>query len=388
MKLTDVPTAPQQTHLVPKDWRPSATWDGNSGEITSEALTGDPNFEQLLIDHGHDPEQVMIYGAVRTSRWQVARKGGESEWLTSFRFNIQRKVSANSIDLPALFAAAKKTKVKTPATRTGEALVVVWADPQTGKVDHRGGTPELILRVEEKLAKLKDYIKTQKTSTAFFLNAGDSIEGFENVAAQQFTNDLSLMDQLDLEATFEWSFLKLLRDTHNDVTSATVGSNHCAWRKGKDSLGRPKDDWGLYIQRQHQRLSDEIGLGIKFFEPEPWADSLALDINGTIVGLVHGHQARPGKFVDYWTKQQHGGSSSPLAPASVVCSGHYHQLKIEPTGRDMFTGKAKWHLQAPTMDSGSSWWSNSAGGGSDSDAGLLVFTIGADGLNLQSLTVL
>jgi len=181
LRLTDVPITPKQTHSVPKDWRPSATWDGSNGEITSEALPGDPNFEQLLIDHGHDPELVEVVGPVRTSRWQVARKGGDSEWLTSFRFNIQRKVTAETVNLPALFAEARRTKVKTAPTRTGEALVVVWSDPQTGKTDHRGGTPELIARVEEKLAKLEAYIKTQKTSTAYFLNAGDSIEGFENV---------------------------------------------------------------------------------------------------------------------------------------------------------------------------------------------------------------
>jgi hypothetical protein len=385
LRLTDVPIAPQQNHKVPNDWRPSATWDGQSGEITSEALTGEPNFEQLLIDHGHDPEQVEVIGSVRTSRWQVARKGGQSEWLTSFRFNIQRKVNAETVNLPALFAEARRTKIKTVPTRTGEALVVVWADPQTGKVDHRGGTPELILRVQEKLAKLETYIKTQKTSTAYFLNAGDSIEGFENVESQSFTNDLSLMEQIDLEATFEWSFLRLLRKHHNDVTSATVGSNHCAWRKGKNSLGRPSDDWGLFIQRQHQKLNDELGMGMKFAEPETYSESLALDINGTIVGLVHGHQAASGKFSDFWAKQIHGGSA--LSACDVVVSGHYHTLSIQPTGRNPYTGKSKWHLQAPTMDNGSSWWANKAGG-SDSDPGLLVFTIGNEGLNLQSLAVL
>jgi hypothetical protein len=385
LKLTNVPSAPQQTQPVPKDWRPSATWDGNSGEITSEGLKGDPNYDQLLIDHGHDPLLVEIFGPIRQSRWQVARKGGESEWLTSFRFNIQTKATANSINLPALFAEAKKTKVKTLPTRTGEALVVVWADPQTGKTDVLGGTPELIARIEEKLAKLKVYIKTQKTATAYFLNAGDSIEGFENTSSQSFTNDLSLQDQLDLETTFEFSFLRLLRDTHNEVTSATVGSNHCAWRSGKGTLGRPKDDWGLYIQRQHQRLSDELGMGIKFYEPEPHSDSLALDINGTIVGLVHGHQARPGKFTEYLKGQIH--NAGPLAMSDIQISGHFHSLIIQPSGRNVYTGKPKWHIQAPTLDNGSSWFKNGSNGAS-SDPGLLVFTIGADGLNLQSLTVL
>lgn len=377
-RITDVPAAPQLTHSIPKDWRPSATWDGAEGEITSAPLVSDPNFEQLLRDHGHNPDEVEIVGAVRTSRWQ----GYDGEWLTSFRFRFQRKLAG--IDLASLFAEVKKTKVKPAPKLGGEALIVVWADPQTGKVDSRGNTVNLIARVAEKRTKLEAYIKQHKTSKAFFLNAGDSIEGFENTDAQYFTNDLSLPDQLDLEATFEWSFLRLLRNHHEDVTSATVGSNHCRWRKGKGALGKPADDWGLFIQRQLKKQSDIAGLGVKFLEPEEWSEALAVDVDGTIVGLVHGHQASPGKFNDFWAKQVHGGGA--LAHADIVVSGHYHSLLIQPSGRNPYTGRSKWHLQAPTLDNGSSWFKNFSG--SDSDPGLLVFTVGEQGLNLQSLAVL
>lgn len=383
LRVTDVPVAPQQVHEIPKDWRPSAQWDGVTGEITSEPLEGAPNFEELLTEHGHNPDEVEVVGSVRTSRWQMARRGEEPTWLTSYRFTIQRKKTA--IDLPALFAEVRKTKVKPAPILKGEALIVVWADPQTGKTDHRGGTQQLIRRVEEKLHALERYIKTQKPSRMVFLNAGDSIEGFENVESQMFTNDLSLPEQLDLEATFEWKFLRLLRKYSEDVTAATVGSNHCAWRRGKATLGKPSDDWGIYLQRQHQKFSEELGMGIKFAEPNPHQESLALDINGTILGLVHGHQASPGKFTDFWAKQVHGGA--PLAHADIVVSGHYHSLLIQPSGRNPYTGRSKWHLQAPTMDNGSSWYANRMGG-SDSDPGLLVFTVGDQGLNLQSLAVL
>jgi len=382
-KITDIPIAPQQLQQPPKDWQPSATWDGNAGEITSAPLTSQPNFEDLLREHGHNPDEVEIVGSVRTSRWQMARKGGEPEWLTSFRFTIQRKTS--SINLPALFAEARRNKPKAIPAKTGEALIVVWADPQTGKTDHRGGTPELIARVQAKLTALEAYIKAQKPASMVFLNAGDSIEGFENVESQAFTNDLSLPEQLDLEATFEWKFLTLLRKYSEDVTCATVGSNHCAWRRGKATLGRPSDDWGIFIQRQHMKLNTELGLGIKFAEPEPHSESLAIKANGTIIGLVHGHQASPGKFTDFWARQVHGGS--PLAHADIVVSGHYHSLLIQPSGRNPYTGRSKWHLQAPTMDNGSSWYANRMGG-SDSDPGLLVFMVGENGLNLQSLAVL
>jgi hypothetical protein len=42
------------------------------------------------------------------------------------------------------------------------------------------------------------------------LNVGDSIEGFESGGNPMRINDLSLMQQVDLEATFEWETLKLM----------------------------------------------------------------------------------------------------------------------------------------------------------------------------------
>ena len=365
---------------IPKGWQPSFNWDGEQGELTTEPMTGQPDWDELLTQRGFDPELFEVVGNVRHSQWQQ-REGGE--WLNSYRVTVRKKTPG--IDLPALFAAAKKTSIKPVKPQTGEALIVVWADPQTGKTDHRGGTEQLISRIMEKQTKLEAYIKANKTSKAFFLNAGDSIEGFENVESQYFTNDLSLQDQLDLEATFEWSMLGLLRKYHESVTAATVGSNHCAWRKGKATLGRPSDDWGLFIQRQLKKMSDIAGAGINFVEPESWSESLTVDVDGTVVGLVHGHQAAPNQFSNWWAKQVHGGA--PLAHADVVVSGHYHTLSIQPSGRNPYTGRSKWHLQAPTLDNGSSWYANKSGG-TDSDPGLLVFTIGSEGLNLQSLAVL
>jgi hypothetical protein len=364
---------------VPKDWQPSAQWDGSEGEIVTPATTEQPNFEELLREHGHNPDEIEILGEVRQSRWQRY----DGEWLTAYRFRIRRK--AASLNLPALFAEARRTKIKPPAAVDGKALVVVWADPQTGKSDSRGGTAELLLRIAEKRANLDAYIKQQKTTSAFFMNAGDSIEGFENTAGQMFTNDLSLIEQLDLEATLEWQVLAQLSKSHGRVVSAVVPSNHAAWRSGKNALGKPSDDWGLFIQKQHAKMAELAGLPIEFARPEDWSESLAIDINGTIVGLAHGHRAsNPDAIPKWWAGQVHGGQ--PLSQADVLITGHYHHLRVQPSGRNPYNGRSKWWLQAPTLDNGSSWWRNASG--DDSDPGLLVFVIDDNGFNLQSLTVL
>lgn len=365
--------------MIPSDWQPSAQWDGTEGEITSVASETQPNFDELLLEHGHDPDLVEIVGEVRQSRWQRY----DGEWLTAWRFRFRRKLE--NIDLPALFAEARKTRVKVPAPSVGRALVVVWADPQTGKCDSRGGTVELINRVAEKRAKLAAYVKQHKTTSAFFMNAGDPIENFENTSGQLFTNDLSLMDQIDLEATLEWQVLAQLCKTHGRVVSASVPSNHAAWRSGKGNLGRPSDDWGVFIQKQHAKMAELVGLPIEFVRPEDWSESLAVDVNGTIVGLVHGHRAsNPDAIPKWWAGQVHGGQ--PLSQADLLITGHYHHLRVQPSGRNPFTGRSKWWVQAPTLDNGSSWWRNASG--DDSDPGLLVFTIDEHGFDLSSLTVL
>ena len=66
--ITNIPAAPQQVLEVPKDWRPSAQWDGFTGEITSEPLTTAPNFTDLLIERGHNPDEVEIVGFKATEK--------------------------------------------------------------------------------------------------------------------------------------------------------------------------------------------------------------------------------------------------------------------------------------------------------------------------------
>ena len=80
--------------------------------------------------------------------------------------------------------------------------------------------------------------------------------------------------------------------------------------------------------------------------------------------------SNPNGFPDWWAKQTHGGG--PLAAATIAITGHFHHLRVQPSGA--IGGRARWWFQAPTLDNGSSWWAN-GGGGSDCEAGLLTFTI-------------
>jgi hypothetical protein len=378
----------------PKGWEPRVEIDGDSGEVTTTPQTNDKitDFANILAEFGIDPEEFEIEGNVRLSKWQVY----DETWRTSYKFHIVRKNPA-SFDLPTLVQEVKANTALTVQAREltapiqknrNRTLVVPFSDLQAGKVGSRGDSASLVERVMEKHDKLADYIHEQGCSEAVFLDGGDVVESFENTAQQGFTNDLSIMQQLDLAGTLEQEFISLLANTHDKVTVAGVPSNHGAWRKGKDVLGRPSDDWGLFLLKQIQKaykLAPEAYGHVEFQYPGEWEKSLLIDVQGVGVGLVHGEDSSLAQMENWWAKQVHG--NSPIADADILITAHYHTLGLKPSGRSRKTGKQKYWIATPTLDNGSDWWANKAG--SDSDPGLMAFVVDSEtGFDLQSFTVL
>lgn len=387
----------------PKGWEPRVELDGDSGEVTTTPQKNDKitDFSQILEEFGIDPKEFEIDGAVRLSKWQMFNRGlkndegdvvGGYEWLTAYKFRIVRRSPA-TFDLPLLFAEVKNTPryITTAEVKTknpNRTLVVPFSDLQAGKVGSRGDSKALIERVMQKKEKLRSYIAEQGCSEAVFLDGGDVVESFENTAQQGFTNDLSIMQQLDLAGTLEQEFITLLAQTHDKVTVGGVPSNHSAWRKGKDILGRPSDDWGLFLLNQIQkayRLAPEAYGHVEFVYPGDWEKSLSIPVQGLDIGLVHGEDSSLAQMENWWAKQVHG--NSPIADADILITAHYHTLGLKPSGRSRKTGKQKYWIATPTLDNGSDWWANKTG--SDSDPGLMAFVIDSEiGFDLQSFTVL
>ena len=372
------------TRTIPAGWKPGSEWDGANGTITSTPQTGAPltRFDDVIREFGYDPEAVEIVGPVRHSRWQI----WDGSWLTSYRITVRARAGVR-IDLPALFAASRRKPRKplTPATAE-RATVIVLADLQIGKSDSRGGTAELIDRLAEKRAAVDAELKRRKPSRTVLVDAGDIFEGFQSGAgpiASAYSNDLSLAQQMDLAGTVVYDFAEMAQ-RHAPTDVLAVPSNHTAWRAGKQTLGRPADDLGLFVHKQTQRLATAAGLRTQWRMPADYDQALVLDVLGTGLGVAHGHQYGQGGAPRWWSGQIHGGQA--LAAADILVTGHYHHLSILPTGRNPYTGRSKWWLQAPTLDNGSSWYRHRSG--DDSDPGLLIFDITPEGFSLSSLAVL
>jgi hypothetical protein len=362
---------------------------GQAGGEFSELRSDAPitNWDDALRKLGVDPEAFEVDGAsIRVSSWQQSKRteDGDRDVVTLYSYSGRITTRREAIDLPALFnSASKKPRHQLKPAPSGNVTVVVLADAQIGKVGARGGTPELIDRLVEKREKLAAHLSNRRPSRTVLLEGGDLFENFESGGNPMFTNDLSLSEQMDLAGTVLYQFIEAMH-RHGRVDVVAVPSNHTAWRRGAVNLGRPADDLGLFVHKQVERVAAAAGLDCAWTIPDVYDESVTIDVDGTVVGLVHGNQFRPLKAIEWWGKQAHGGQ--PVGKADVLVSCHYHSLAVMPTGRNPYTGRTKWWLQAPTLDNGSDWFRNKAG--EDSDPGLLVFDITPDGFDLQSLTVL
>lgn len=346
------------------------------------------NWDHVFEKFKLDPKLFEIVGdSVRCSTWQQSKRteSGDRDTVQLYSYRAAFRRKRDSLDLPALFAAAAASKPSRPLipADNDRTMVVVLSDVQAGKTGSRGGTPELIRRLHETLGRLEKRLRARRPVRLVLAEGGDLFEGFESGGNPMFTNDLSLAQQMDLAGTVLFEFVKLMQ-RFGPVEVMAVPSNHTAWRNGRQNLGRPSDDLGLHVHRQVAKLAEAARLNAHWNFPRDYDESMTLDVGGTVLGLVHGNQYSPGRAIDWWAKQTHGGQ--PVAEADVLIGAHYHHLSVQPTGRSLRTGRAKWFLQAPTLDNGSDWYRNFAG--DDSDPGLLTFDVTGEGFDLQSLTVL
>ena len=357
---------------APKDFRPAIEFDGTEGVATLPAVPNGetPSFEQFLIEQGFDPSEYEIVGAPRTSRWQKY----DGDWLTSYRFNF-RKTSPIG-DLKLLWSKAKPPKKSKVQPKVDTALVVMLADYQLGKSDHRGAAEEQLGRILSAYDSLEERFKKGRYEQIIFAEMGDLVEGFSNKADQQqlATNTMSIMDQVDLATTLTYEIIKKA-SKYSKVTYATVASNHCQNRINKQQVGLPgNDDWGIFIAKQLHRLTKEVGLELKILIPQPSDETLAVDVFDDqfhVLGLWHGHQSsRPDAVPTYWQKAAF--NNEPIAGATIGLTGHFHHSRTQELGLGHHGGSRYW-IMGKTMDNGSSWFKLK--GGSESQPGITCFEL-------------
>jgi hypothetical protein len=353
----------------PKDFRPGVVFDGNEGTATTEGLSELPNFDEFLLQRGYPPEEYEIIGTPRTSQWQQ-REGGD--YLTSYRFTFRKKALA--IDLPNLFATARKNKnsVRTKKT-TEKALVICPADLQVGKGASRGGHEELVARVLASFDKIELQMK-RGFERIYILDMGDIIESFDSKAKfeQVSSNTLSPMQQTDLAASLMFELIKRAAK-YAPVTYGSIASNHCQNRFMGQAVGKPGlDDWGIVILQQLRRLTTELDMNVDYLIPQPDDEGFAFQYGVNTIGAVHGHQAaRPAGVKKWWSDATFGNQWA--SACDVLISAHFHHLALEELGQRHDGEGSKFWVQCPTSDNGSDWYRRKAG--TDSSTGILTIEL-------------
>jgi hypothetical protein len=362
---------PAQKITAPKDFRPGVVFDGTEGTATTEGLAELPNFDDFLLERGYPPEQYEIVGTPRTSQWQQ-REGGD--WLTSYRFSFRKKVA--DLDLPALFAMARKVKAPVVKVKSKEkSLLILPADLQVGKAQgSRGGTPELIERVMASYDRIEEQVKAGKYEHLWILDMGDIIESLSSKANMQQlqSNDLSPMQQTDLAASLMFELIKRM-SKYAPITYGSVASNHCQNRFMGQQVGAVGlDDWGIVIAQQLRRLTTEIGMNVDYLIPQPQDEGFAFQYGVNTIGAVHGHQAsRPEGIKKWWTNSAFGNQW--VTAVDVLITAHFHHLRVEELGQRHDGKGSKYWVQCPTSDAGSDWYRRISG--QDSTTGILTIEL-------------
>ena len=294
--------------LPPALRRPGVKYDKG---IVSEVVTGDvakATTQDEYVDRVRESCEVdvprgykleLVEAWHNTAAWTRASTSQElavtkPTWRYRFKV-VPVSAFADRLELTEVKQYVKRLRFKKPETGRPHAEVVCLADLQIGKVDERGGTPELEARFYGAMAEVIARIKRSKPELIVLAELGDGCENFQNIKNQAFSNDLGLIAQLDMHATFLTYAATELAKLAPKLVVVGVPSNHMDIRVDGQAVGGPENDYGLLTLSQLKRsfaLNPKAFGHVEFLWPDQYSVSAVLNILGTNVMFTHGHYAR------------------------------------------------------------------------------------------------
>ena len=362
---------------TPESWRPRMEIDSNGGFLVSTPRhAGEiPNAVEILAEFDLDPRSWKVTG-LRRSRWQTY----SGDWLEACRISLT-PAEANEdsdLDAEALIEEVSKWKPrKAEKFKTGDlAYLFVPSDQQIGKKTGKEGTGHSIARIlngtEGGVHRLQELRKIGRTiGTVVIALPGDHVEGntSQNGRLQgQSASDLGLTEQTRVARRLLMAQIKAFAPLCDRLVVPVVNGNHD--EVTRQVIADPADGWNVEIASAVQdACAENPALAhVEFRFPDKDHQTLAIDINGVLLGMFHGHQS--GRDVMKYLSGQAAGQTA-LGMCDVWVSGHFHNYKCMDIGH-------RFWVQAPTTDPGSSWFRDRQG--MESPTGILSMVIG-DGYN-------
>ena len=374
-KLGDDEQRKRVAKSIPAGFEPGIEYDSTGGVLKSvpRPAGDEPDHAELLAEFELDPAKWRITG-LRRSKWQR----WDGEWLESFRATFVPQTCTSFVGAEELLDIVAKWKPSNASRKPQNALVspvayvVVLSDTQVGKIDGEGSEgiiKNVLHKTDLAVARLKELRKAgREIDTIYLPTLGDCIEGMNSQGGKHiWRTDLDLTAQIRVYRRLLLHMVKTFAPLADKVIVPCVPGNHDeAVRVGNSMATTYTDSFALdAASAVADALADHPDYKhVSFVFPKYDTLSVTLDMAGTVVGLIHGHQCR-GKAVEWWKNMAHG--QQDIGEATLLLSGHYHHLKIEQSGR-------KTWMQAPALDGGSQWFENSTG--QAAPAGMLTLTVG------------
>lgn len=360
---------------TPESWRPRMDIDdATGGFIISEPGSPDQpqDARQILEDFNLNPEDWNVT-SIRRGKWQKY----DGEWLESMRVNVvpNRVAYEDRLDAEKLIDEIKKWRPERGikvATGPG-SFAAVPSDQQIGKKTGSGGSEQSANRIlhltDSAVNRFKSLKKMGLDLGGIVLALpGDHVEGnvSQNGRLQGLAaSDLGLTEQVRVARRLLMAQIKALAPLAERMVVPVINGNHD--EVTRQVAADPADGWNVEIASAVQDACAENPAlqHIEFRYPASGHQTLTVDIDGCMLGMFHGHQARdPLKYLS----GQAAGQTA-LGNADVWISGHYHNFKCMDISH-------RFWVQAPTTDPGSEWYRDRAG--MDSKPGLLTMVLGGD----------
>ncbi len=372
---------------TPEDWRPRMDLDTLKGGfvVGSPRPEGEPiDATTILLEFGLSPADWQVT-SMRRGKWQKY----DGDYLESARVNVIPALGSigDALDVEKLADHMRKWRPgKGIKKSTGSgAYLIAAADQQIGKKANGHGTEQAIDRILGLTEKAVHRFETYKKAgiapgTICLALLGDHVEGnvsqggrLQGLAA----SDLGLTEQTRVARRLLLAQIKALAPLVDRLVVPVINGNHD--EVTRQVAADPADGWNVEIASAVQDICSENPelAHVEFRYPSSGHQTLTVDIEGTMLGLFHGHQANQNNVLKYLSQQAAGQTA--LGGADVWISGHFHNF------RTMDIGDRLW-LQAPTTDPGSEWFRDRAG--MESKPGLLTMLIGGEFEPRENISVL
>ena len=350
---------------LPTGSEPGTVWNGSTGEIRTGPLKEPVSaWNDLLIRWGYDPAEVeIVENTLHRSSWEVRTKDGEVSTLNSYKAQIRRRSSATEdFDIASIIEEFKTHKPKKRSVAEGTlAYIHCTADTQIGKDDPSEIVERFFNSVDKSVLRLKQLrSEGYDIGAVYLIWPGDCIEGVKgHYASQQFTVRLNQVEMVRLFRRMLAYQVKVFAPLASRLVLIVVPGNHD--EASRNDSGRNvtnnSDSWateGASIVHDILQENPEAYGHVSVVVPPGQSLAVSVDICGTAVGVVHGHQFSSGSdgWKRWWANQAHG--CQDVGNTTLLIAGHLHHLKIVREGFKTF-------MQMPSMDSGSQWYTERSG---------------------------